>query len=70
MKDLLGREVNVGDIVICTVSKYEELAECRVTRLTPLCAFCEPLNPEKVPYRSRKGMLKRSWQLYKIDNGN
>ena len=35
MKDLLGNELNIGDMVICTTSKYEELSIGRITRFTP-----------------------------------
>ena len=34
MKDLLGNELNIGDMVICTTSKYEELSIGRITRFT------------------------------------
>ena len=34
MKDLLGNELNIGDMVICTTSKYEELSIGRITRYT------------------------------------
>ena len=35
MKDLLGNELNIGDMVVCTTSKYEELSIGRITRFTP-----------------------------------
>ena len=35
MKDILGNELNIGDMVVCTTSKYEELSIGRITRFTP-----------------------------------
>ena len=35
MKDLLGNELGIGDMGICTTSKYEELSIGRITRFTP-----------------------------------
>ena len=34
MKDILGNKLNIGDMVICTTSKYEELSIGRITRFT------------------------------------
>lgn len=33
MKDILGNELNIGDMVICPI--YEELSIGRITRFTP-----------------------------------
>ena len=33
MKDLLGNELNIGDMVVCPI--YEELSIGRITRFTP-----------------------------------
>ena len=33
MKDLLGDELNIGDMVVCPI--YEELSIGRITRFTP-----------------------------------
>ena len=33
MKDILGNELNIGDMVVCPI--YEELSIGRITRFTP-----------------------------------
>ena len=35
MKDILGNELGIGDMVVCTTSQYETLSIGRITRFTP-----------------------------------
>ena len=61
MKDLLGNELNIGDMVVCPI--YGELSIGRITKFTPKKAEVKmKLGPS---YTRLK--LKDSCQLCKVD---
>ena len=61
MKDLLGNELNIGDMVICPI--YEELSIGRITRFTPKKAEVKM----KLGLSYTRLKLKDSCQLCKVD---
>ena len=61
MKDLLGNELNIGDIVVCPI--YEELSIGRITRFTPKKAEVKM----KLGLSYTRLKLKDSCQLCKVD---
>lgn len=63
MRDILGNDLNLGDMVVCTTSKYEELSIGRITRFTPKKAEVKM----KLGLSYTKIKLKNSWQLCKVD---
>lgn len=62
MKDILGNELEIGDMVVCTTSKYESLSVGRITRFTPKKA--EVKIADKYHWGSG---LKDSWQICKVE---
>lgn len=62
MKDILGNELEIGDMVVCTTSKYESLSIGRIIRFTPKKA--EVKITDESPWGSG---FKDSWQLCKVD---
>lgn len=63
MRDILGNDLNLGDMVVCTTSNYEELSIGRITRFTPKKAEVKM----KLGLSYTKLKLKDSWQLCKVD---
>ena len=63
MKDILGNELRIGDMVVCTTSKYEELSIGRIARFTPKKA---EVKMKLGPFYTRL-KLKDSCQLCKVD---
>lgn len=61
MKDLLGNELNIGDMVVCPI--YEELSIGRITRFTPKKAEVKM----KLGLSYTRLKLKDSCQLCKVD---
>lgn len=61
MKDILGNELNIGDMVICPI--YEELSIGRITRFTPKKAEVKM----KLGLSYTRLKLKDSCQLCKVD---
>ena len=61
MKDLLGNELNIGDMVICPI--YEELSIGRITKFTPKKAEVKM----KLGLSYTRLKLKDSCQLCKVD---
>lgn len=63
MKDILGNELRVGDMVVCTTSGYESLSIGRIIDFTPKKARVKTkLGPSYTRIK-----LKDSWQLCKVD---
>lgn len=63
MKDILGNELNIGDMVVCITSKYEKLSIGRITRFTPKKAEVKM----KLGLSYTRLKLKDSCQLCKVD---
>lgn len=63
MKDILGNDLRIGDMVVCTTSKYESLSIGRITRFTPKKAEVRI----KSAGSSIWEYLKDSWQICKVD---
>lgn len=63
MKDILGNELNIGDMVVCTTSQYETLSIGRITRFTPKKAEVKM----KLGSSYTRLKLKDSCQLCKVD---
>lgn len=61
MKDILGNELNIGDMVVCPI--YEELSIGRITRFTPKKAEVKM----KLGLSYTRLKLKDSCQLCKVD---
>lgn len=61
MKDILGNELNIGDMVVCPI--YEELSIGRITRFTPKKAEVKI----KLGLSYTRLKLKDSCQLCKVD---
>ena len=61
MKDILGNELNIGDMVICPI--YEELSIGRITKFTPKKAEVKM----KLGLSYTRLKLKDSCQLCKVD---
>lgn len=63
MKDILGNELGIGDMVVCTTSQYETLSIGRITRFTPKKAEVKM----KLGLSYTRLKLKDSCQLCKVD---
>lgn len=63
MKDILGVELKVGDMVVCTTSKYESLSIGKIVDFTPKKARVKmKLGPSYT-----RIILKDPWQLCRVD---
>lgn len=67
MKDYLGKELNVGDIVVTTSLKYEEFQIARVIKITAKMLQVEILKSSN--FLNRPGTIRRKFghQTIKID---
>ena len=63
MKDILGNELGIDDMVVCTTSQYETLSIGRITRFTPKKAEVKI----KLGLSYTRLKLKDSCQLCKVD---
>ena len=56
MKDILGNELKIGDIAVCTVNPYEILSVGKVIGFTPKKAIVEAMS---------QSVLLDYWQICK-----
>ncbi|RKZ15606.1 hypothetical protein DRQ53_08635 [bacterium] len=62
MKDILGNELAVGDYVVTTVSKYEELKVGIIVKFTPKACRVRSIKNDQ-----DQGNLKYSYQLMRVE---
>lgn len=68
MVDIEGKELKVGDTVICTTSANSgTMYKCRISRFTPTTVKVKQLDVNGVPHNCEQGVTYPSHQIYKIE---
>lgn len=68
MKDIEGKELKVGDIVVCTTSANSgTLFKSVISRFTPTTVKVKWLDSNGVPNKYEYGVTYPSNQIYKIE---
>jgi len=63
LKDILDNKLELGDHVVCTTSKYEELTVGTIVKFTPTACRIRPTSCDE----TFRGNLKQSCQIMRIE---